>query len=344
MWESPGVHTRRAPRVVLAGAAAVLAVAGLAGCRTSPAVAAYVSDQQITVAALDGAVHDRQQDPAVAQVAQGNEAAYARQVLSVLVSQRVYAAAAAHYGVTVTDDEALQYLTDLVGPAGVQSEFQQDAAQGFARTDVVELVRERVLALKIAAAAGQAGALSDASLRQQYAQSTSQQQIQLGYITVPDQATADGVLAQLTADPASYPQLAAAHAGTTTLASIESRTAAQIPSELAQGVATAKPGTGFTVPIQGLGVVVGFVAGITTPSFEESRASLEKAAEPAVVTAGQKLVTDFRSQLHVTVNPRYGVLKDQAIVPATGGVVDILPDASASASSAAAASSGSSGG
>ena len=328
------MHTRRVPRVVLAGAAAVLAVAGLAGCRTSPAVAAYVGDHQITVAALDQAVADRLKDPAIAAAAQGNESAFTRQTLSLLVGREVYAAAADHFHVQVSDADALNYLTALVGENGVQSEFQQDTAQGFSRADVIEIVRERVLAIDIATAAGQGDALSEASLRQQYAQGGAQRQVQLGYITVPDQATADQVLAALVADPAGYPQVAAAYQGSTTLPQLVSRPANQIPSQLAQGVAAAAPGTGFIVPVQGVGYVVAFVAGVSTPSFEESRKSLEQAAEPTVVSAGQKLVADYKGALHVTVNPRYGVLKENAVVADDAGVVDIL-GGGASASSTA---------
>jgi peptidyl-prolyl cis-trans isomerase SurA len=334
-----GVHTRRVARVALAGTAAVLAVAGLAGCRTSPAVAAYVGDSQVSVAALDRAVDDRLAEPGIASAIGSNKVPFTRQVLSLLVSREVYAAAADHFGVQVTDSDALQYLTARVGAGGVESEFSQDAAQGLNRADVLELVRERVVAIDIATAAGQGDALSEASLRQQYQQGGQQEQVQLGYITVPDQATADQVLAALVADPASYPQQAAAHPGGTTLAQTEARLADQIPTELAQGVAAAAPGTGFTVPVEGLGVVVGFVAGRSTPTFEAARPALEQAAEPAVVAAGQKLVDDYRDGLHVTVNPRYGVLKNQAIQPATGGVVDILSESAAAAAAAASSSS-----
>jgi hypothetical protein len=40
--------------------------------------------------------------------------------------------------------------------------------------------------------------------------------------------------------------------------------------------------------------------------------------------AGAKLVDGVRKDLDVTVNPRFGVLKDGNLVPADGGVVDIL--------------------
>ena len=63
------MHTRRAARSLLAGAAAVLAVAGLAGCRTDPGVAAYVGDEKITVAALESAVDARLADGATYKAA-----------------------------------------------------------------------------------------------------------------------------------------------------------------------------------------------------------------------------------------------------------------------------------
>ena len=47
---------RRVPRVLVSGFLLALAVSGLSACRTSPNVAAYVGDEQVTVAELDAAV------------------------------------------------------------------------------------------------------------------------------------------------------------------------------------------------------------------------------------------------------------------------------------------------
>src|SRR4051812_46576999 len=177
---------RRSARSVLAGAAAVLAVAGLAGCRTDPSVAAYVGDGQITVAALESAVDARLADPAIAAYAQADRDAFTRRVLSLLVLERLYDAAAVQYEVAATDDEALQYLGQVVGAGGVEQEFQQDVAQGFTREDVLELVREQLLRLRIAGATGASDALSEESLRAQYQKDLAQyQQYTLGYVTVP---------------------------------------------------------------------------------------------------------------------------------------------------------------
>jgi hypothetical protein len=335
VWESRDVHTRRAARSLLAGAAAVLAVAGLAGCRTDPSVAAYVGDAKVTVAALESAVDARLADADIAAYAAPDRASFTRRVLSLLVLERVYDAAAVQYDVSVTDDEALQYLGQVVGAGGVDQEFQQDAAQGFAREDVVELVREQLLRLRIADATGASDALSDESLLAQYQKDVAQyRQYQLGYVTVPDQPTADAVLAQLQAQPASYPQVAAAFPGSNTLPEVRQYATADIPAFADQVAATA-PGTGFTSPVQGVGVVVTFVAAVTTAPFEEVRGQVEASVRDSVDTAGQQVIDGFRDFIGVTVNPRYGVVKDQLVVPATAGVVDILDEDEQPASSSA---------
>src|SRR3954471_14349854 len=280
---------RRIPRAGLAGVAAVLAVVGLAGCRTSPTVAAYVGDRQITVSELDAAVDQRLSDPAVAKFAAGREDTFTRQVLSLLVGERVYAAAAERFGVSVSDDEVRARITQLLGGNDPDTVYAQLAAQGIGRGDIFENVRQQLLRQKIAAAQGLAGGLSEAALQQRYDQTRDQRrQVQLGYITVPDQATADAVLAQLTANPASYPQVAAAHPGQATLPAVQAVTPDRVPAPLADQVAAARPGTGFTVPVPGLGVVVGFVAGVSEPTFAKAHADLEQAAAADVDQAAQK--------------------------------------------------------
>jgi peptidyl-prolyl cis-trans isomerase SurA len=260
-------------------------------------------------------------------------------VLSLLVLGQVYDAAERKYRVSATDAEVQQYLASVVGASGVEQEFQQDAAQGFAREDVLELVREQLLRLKIATATGASDALSEESLRAEYQKNQAQyRQYQLGYVTVPDQPTADAVLAQLQAQPASYPQVAGAFPGSNTLPQLTAYGAAAVPA-FADQVAKTAPGTGFTSPVQGVGVVVAFVAAVTTPPFEQVRDQVQASVRDGVDTAGQKVVGQFRESIGVTVNPRFGVLKDQLVVPATGGVVDIL-----GADTATAAPSGSTGG
>jgi peptidyl-prolyl cis-trans isomerase SurA len=126
--------------------------------------------------------------------------------------------------------------------------------------------------------------------------------------------------------------VAAQHPSSTTLPDLQLLPADQVPTPLAQGVAAAKSGTGFTVPVPQVGgVVVCFVGRRVVPTFEQARATLVQEAQTAVDQAGVKLVEGVRSDLHVTVNPRYGVLKNGRLTSPTGGVVDILGTGSGTA-------------
>jgi peptidyl-prolyl cis-trans isomerase SurA len=324
---------RRVPRVLVAGLATFLAVAGLAGCRTSPNVAAYVGNQTITVDELQSAVDARLRDDTVAAFAAKDRSAFTRQVLSLLVLREVYAAAADHYGVDeVTDGEALDYLTKLLGQDGADQEFAQDAQAGFARADVLELARERMIQSEVAQAAGKSEQPTEAVLRDRYAKDAADYAVYgLGYITVPDQRTAAAVLGQLEAQPETYPDLAAQFPGNSTLPEIGSYAAADIPAFGDQVKAT-KPGSGFTTPVQQVGVVVCYVASVTPAPFGQVRDQVARSVQSDAEKAGQKIITDFRSGLHLTINPRYGVLKEQLVVPDTGGVVSIQGGTSSAAS------------
>lgn len=316
----------RVPRLLVTGLLLAVGAAGLAGCRTSPAVAAYVGNEQITTAELDSAVASRLDDPDVAAFAAANKDQFTRRVLSLLVQEQVYAAAAKRYAVNVDDAAVRDRIGELLGGQDPESAYTELAKQGIGRTDVFENVRQQLVRQQIAVAEGKAAGVTDAALQALYDKNReSLARLSFGYITVPDQATADAVLAQLSADPAAYPAVAARYPGQYTLPTLESRTPDQVPGPLAQGIAAAAPNTGFTlaVPETG-GVVVTFVAGTVYPTFEEARPDLVKQAADEADQAGAKLVDGVRKDLDVTVNPRFGVLKDGNLVPADGGVVDIL--------------------
>jgi hypothetical protein len=331
VWESPDVLKRRVPRVLATGLLLVLTVAGLSGCRTSPNVAAYVGQSQITVAQLESAVDERLADKNIAAYAKGHEDEFTRRTLALLVTEQVYADAAEKYGVQVGDEAVRARITELLANDDPTQVYGQLAQQGIGREDVFENVRQQLLRQRIAATQGKADALDDTALRARYAEvRESLKQISYGYIVVPDQATADSVLAQLTADPASYPTVAAAHANQNTLPQLTKGTTDQLPGVLAQGITSAAPNTGFTTAVPEIGgVVVTFVAGPVYPSFEEARANLETEAGGTVDKAGGAIIEKFRKQLGVRVNPRYS--------PETkNDVVDILKDDAAKASPAAA--------
>jgi hypothetical protein len=328
------VLKRRVPRVLAAGFLLTVAVSGLSACRTSPNVAAYVGDAQVTVTELDSAVAERLADEDIAAYADGNEDEFTRRVLTLLVQEEVYAAAAERYDVQVDNDDVRARIGELLGDDDPDVVYSQLAQQGIGREDVFENVRQQLVRQGIAAAEGKADGLDDAELQARYADARQGlAEVSFGYITVPDDATAAAVIAQLTADPASYGAIAAAYPGAYTLPALETRGPDEVPSVLAEGIAAAAPNTGFSTPVPDAGgVVVTFVAGTVYPTFEEVRPDLEKEAADAADKAGASLVDDVRKDVGVTVNPRFGVLEDGKLVPGGDGVVDILEDGAASAS------------
>jgi hypothetical protein len=261
-------------RRLTAAAVAGLALLGLAGCRTAPNVAAYVGDAQVSVAELQSAVDDRLADPAIEKYASNDPEAYTRQVLGELVQDEVHAAAAQRYGVEVTSAQVHDRLDQIFAGQDPEQAYAGLATQGLSRQDAFSVIRQQLIRLAIAEKQGLDDPLSEAALRERYQKASADpSQIQFGYITVPDQRTADEVVGALDANPSRYAELAQRFAGKYTLAATQEFAADQIPGPLAQQAAATKPGTAFAVPVQEAGgVVVGFVG--PPPSFEEMQPQL----------------------------------------------------------------------
>jgi hypothetical protein len=321
------VLKRRVPRVLVSGFLLAVTVSGLSACRTSPSVAAYVGDAQISVSELQAAVDDRLADPDVAAYAEAQGDEFTRRVLGLLVQQEVYAVAAERLDVQVSDDEVSARIDELLGDDNPDEVYAQLAQQGIGREDVVENVRQQLVRRQIAEDEGAAGELTDEALQARYAEvRESLAEVSFGYITVADQATADAVIAQLAGGAAAYPAVAAQYAGPTTLPALDSRPPAEIPAVLAEGIAAAAPNTAFATPVPNTGVVVTFVEGKVYPPFEEVRTQLENEASEEADAAADERIQAVRNDLGVTVNPRYGVLEEGRLVAGDGGVVDILGD------------------
>jgi peptidyl-prolyl cis-trans isomerase SurA len=346
MWESPGVLKRRVPRVLVTGFVLAVAVGGLSGCRTSPNVAAYVGQEQITVAQLDSAVDERLADKDVAAYAKAHGAAFRRQVLTTLIDQQVFAEAARRYGVTVGDGEIRSRYAELLAARNTDAAtLEKSAAQsGASPRDVLEEVRHIVVVEKLATATGKGDPLTETALKQRYQQELSSfTKKDVGLIQVADQPAADAVLAQLVADPTVYPTVAAQNPGQNTLPVLQALDTTQLPAQVASQIAAAAPNTGFPVPLQGGAVVVVFVGNSVTSAYSEVRPKLVEEAAASVDKAGASLVSKVRSDMRLTVNPRYGVFKGGSVTEPTGGLVDIL-GSSGSASASAAPSTGGAGG
>ncbi|TYP86237.1 peptidyl-prolyl cis-trans isomerase SurA [Blastococcus xanthinilyticus] len=316
--------------MVVSGFLLAVTVSGLSACRSAPDVAAYVGDEQISVDELEAAVAERLSDEYLAPVVGDSTDELTRRVLGQLLEAEVHDAAAGRYDVSVSEGEVTRQVELLLGDDDPEQVYEQLAQQqGATAADLREGVRQLLLRREIAAAQGGAEGLEETALRARYDEVREQlAQVEFGYVTVPDQATADAVAAELTANPAGYPAVAARFPGQYTLAELDSAPAAQVPPALGQQLVTAAPGTAFTVPVpEAGGVVVAFRAGTTYPSFEELRPQLEAEAGQAVEEEVQPLLADVRDDLGITVNPRYGVLgEDGRLAPPTGGVVDIVGD------------------
>ncbi|MGY1723093.1 SurA N-terminal domain-containing protein [Blastococcus sp. SYSU DS0533] len=315
-------------RAARAGAAVALAVVALSGCRSAPDVAAYVGDERITVDELRAQVDARLTDPGIAAAVEGREEDLTAQVLGLLVEAEVHDAAAQRYDVQVTDAEVTRRIEELLGADDPEAVYGRLAEQGIAPVDVRESVRQQLVRQEIATDEGGAEPLDEAALRARYEEvREGLGQVEYGYVTVPDQATADAVVAELAAAPASYPEVAARFPGQFTLPELDRRAPGELPGALAGPLAAAAPGTAVAVPVpEAGGIVVAFRAGTAYPSFEELRPQLVEEAGEQVEAAAQPLLEEVRADLDVTVNPRYGVYEDGRLLPAGVGVVDILGD------------------
>jgi len=311
----------------------VLVVAALAGCRTEPAVAAYVENLTISTDELAAAVDQRLADENIAAVVEPGDADYQRLVLSQLVQQSIYRILSADYGVEVTDRQVQDKLDELLsgdGPQGGEDVFAQLAAeQMLSELDVRENVRQALIRAAIAAEEGLDGPTQEPALRQRYEEIKDQlSMIELGFITVPDQETADTTLATVLADPDSYDDLAATYAGPNTQPVLRRAPLTDVPGPLLPSVSQTAAGQGFTVAIPETGgIVVGYVASLEVPSFEEVRGEIRTEAASGVDAAVGPIVTEFVSGLDIDINPRYGSLDQGRVVPDSGGVVRILEDA-----------------
>ncbi len=312
-----------------------LALAGLTGCRTSPDVAAYVGDAQIRVGDLTAAVDDRLADADIASYADGlPEGGFTQQVLNLLIGERIYDRVEQRYDVAVSAEDVQQRITELLAGEDEDELFTQLAQQqGLLPDDAREIIRQLLVREEVAQAQGLAD-LSDAGIQAAYQDARQAGgQFELGYITVPDQATADGVVAQLTADPTAYAALAAQFAGTYTLPAPALRTIDQVPGVLADAVQGALPEGVFSLPVTETGGIL--VGQVTFPPIENLSDDLTGQARQAASDAAQPLVDDLEAGLDVSVNPRFGTLKDGSVVSGDDGVVQLLDGAGATPAAAA---------
>lgn len=315
-------------------AVSLIAVLTLAGCRTEPSIAAYVGDFTISIDQLADAIDERMADDNIAAVVEPGDPDYQRVVLSQLVQQAIYRVLSADYDVEVSDRDVQDKLDELLSGDNAQSAedvFAQLAAeQMLAEIDVRENVRQALAREAIAAEEGLDGPIQEPALRQRYEEIKDQlSTVTLGFITVPDQETADTTLAAVLADPGSYEGLAATYAGPNTQPTLRSAPVTDVPGPLLPNVQQTLAGQGFTVAIPETGgIVVGYVAAREVPPFEAVRSQVSVEAAAGVDAAVTEIVTEAVAGFDIDINPRYGSFDQGRVVPGDGGgVVRILEDA-----------------
>ena len=194
-------------------------------------------------------------------------------------------------------------------------------------------MRRFILGEEIAQQAGLDVGTGESALRERYDATREQYaQFEVGLVTVADQATADAVLAQLSADPASYADVAAGYPNQNTLPAPQAATAEQLAG-IVEDPSSLVAGQGFSDALVPTGeITVVFITGISYPSFEDIRPTLEQQAAQEVQTALDTELASVRESLDITVNPRYGRFDDSGtLVPDDRGVVDVLDDGSPAA-------------
>ncbi|MBA3525037.1 MAG: SurA N-terminal domain-containing protein [Geodermatophilaceae bacterium] len=316
----------RALRRAGVGAALLASVLALSACRTSPGVAAYVGDATITMTELDRAVERGLSNEAVAARYDGAEADYRRLVLQDLITADVYDSAALQYGIEASDSEIDSRLNDVLQANGqTEADFYAgQATDGQTEADIRQRIRQFILGEKLAEEAGLDDASSEAALRALYEQTGAQAAtFDVGLITVPDQPTADTVLARLTADPGTYVALYEQYPNINT---VEQQTvqAAQLTS-LVPDPSTLAAGVGQTVPLPSGEIGVLYIFDVIVPTFEELRPTLEQQTGEQVQAAVTQEIASIRGDLDISVNPRFGTLgEDGTLIDDDRGVVTVI--------------------
>ena len=275
---------------------------------------------------------ERLSDEDIAAYAKGNEDAFTRRVLTLLVQEEVYAAAAEHYDVQVSDDDVRARIDELLGTDNPDDVYSQLAQQGIGREDVFENVRQQLIRQEIAAAEGKADGLDAAALRARYAEvREGLAQAPSATSRCPDQATATAVLAAADRRPARYAALAAQYPGAYTLPAVESRTPGPGPVGARRGDhgRRAQHGVHHAVPEAGGVVVASWRARSTRRSRRCGPTWRRRPPTPATRPAPRSSTTSARSSASRS-TPATARWRTASWSPESGGVVDILEDDAAS--------------
>lgn len=334
----------------IAVVAAFLLLGGLAACSTDNDIAARVGSETITVAQLDAAVARGYADPDIGEAAKEAGAAFRRNVLTLMIQDKVYAAAAKEYGVDFTDEDVLAMQKEILGGQDPREAIKAviEAGQPILYTpEDISTISTAQLVNKLIGE--QTVDTSEAALRKLY-EEQKETTYELGLISVADQQTAQTILDQLQADPAAYAQVAQQYASDPnnpgaqqTLVEPQSVKKSELNQIFADAVGSLAAGRSTILDLtpQGGFWSVVQVSKVTTPTFEEMAEQLKAQLNEQVLPGGQAKVAEVGKKLDVWINPRFGSLEtDPQGLPSvkggsgTGTFKILTPDSPDSADSA----------
>jgi parvulin-like peptidyl-prolyl isomerase len=306
------ISVRPLGRHAAVAAATVLVGTAVAGCNTSPGAAAVVGNARISVTTLQQTVDRALKDPAAQQQLGQDRAGFVRNELSRLITNVVVAKAAAEKHVTVSNSDIDNELDTLAQQTGGKKQLIQAAsASGVPEQDLRTFVRYFVMQQKLGEALAANINVSDADLQAAYQKDIDKyDQVDSAHILVKTKAEADQILAQVRANPSSFPALAAKDSldtgSKTNGGELGFQGHSQFVKPFADAIFAAKPNTFIEVHSQFGWHVVHVIAHRTTSLSEvapQLKASILGPQRQALV---QKELSAVARRIGVHVNPRYG--------------------------------------
>jgi foldase protein PrsA len=305
----------RAPRLLVAAAAAALL---LTGCGTVRAgAAATVGDERITVTDLRDVVARGLADPSAEQTVGADRPAFERRVLARLIQHRVLAEAARKEGVSVTAGQVDEAYDRFAAQLGGEEQLKAAALkEGISLADLRGVIADSALRDALADALTADIAVPEAALRRAYQDNIAEfDQVRSAHILVPTLAQAQQLLVRAQADPTRFGDLAGEFSQDTTTKErggdlgYQGRGALEKPFETA--IFAAKPGS-VVLARTSFGFHVILVIDRRTTTFEQATADLRRSLlGPQRQEALGALLGRTVQRLGVHVSPRFGTFDPQ---------------------------------
>jgi hypothetical protein len=282
-------------------------LAALTACQPAAGTAAYVGNQRVTDEQVRADLADAFATPklkdGVDKQYSGDLSAFRRQLLNDRVRHELVEEAVRRTGVRVGDAE----VTSLIDTQGGYDRARDDGHMSRALAD--RHFKDLLLMAELGYTRQNVKRPTEAELRAAYArEALNQTTAQLGLIQVPNKAELDKVIAEITANPGSFDQVAARYPGAAPQPT--PYTPANIPASIRQKIIAAQPGTilPFIGPGQaGEGQFVAVkVFSVKTPTFADLRVQLSLQSLSEAYQAGQAYIAALAKELGVRVSPRYG--------------------------------------